>query len=77
MAKKIDYQILTEKGLFDAGSDYFRVSVVESGNGKRVREFNIEPINVGFGATPKEAIDDFIRRNKSIVLDVIFDTDMA
>ena len=70
---KVDYQILTEKGLFDEGSDYFRVSVVEVGNGKRAQFFGPEAIHVGFGATPKEAIDDFIRRNISNVLDMIFD----
>ena len=71
--RTIDYQILTEQGLFDSGSDYFRVTVVESGSGKRVHSFNEERIQNGFGSNPKEAIDDFIRRNKSDVLDMVFD----
>ena len=69
---KIDYQILVEKGFFDVGGDFFRVSVVESG-GKRVAQFNIVDVQLGFGRTSQNAIDDFIRRNSSDVLDKIFD----
>jgi hypothetical protein len=39
---------------------------------KELKHFNVEPILSGFGATQKEAEDDFIRRNKSDVLDKVF-----
>ena len=37
-----------------------------------IKAFNEEPILIGYGATAKEAIDDFIRRNKSDVLNMIY-----
>jgi hypothetical protein len=73
-AKKDKYQVVVEEGSFGFGYTCFRVSVVEDRPGKpRVRNFNAEPINVGFGKDPQDAIDDFIRRNNSDVLDMIFD----
>ena len=67
----LDYQTLVEEGTFDGGNPLFRVVVIL--NGSRKDEFLGEKVNVGFGATPKEAIDDFIRRNTSSLLDKVFD----
>lgn len=73
-AKKVDYQIIIEAGSFGAGFDYHRVLVIEDRPGKpRVKSFNEAVIYAGFGSGPQEAINDFIRRNSSDVLDMIFD----
>lgn len=66
-------KIKVDEGSFGDDGSIFRVYVVD---GIRfIREFNIEEIQVGYGATGKEAIDDFIRRNKSDVLNQIFKGD--
>jgi len=71
MAKKADYQIRVDKGNVSDGQEFHRVVTVV--NSKRVSTLGTEKINEGFGATPKEAIDDFVRRNSSDVLNKIFD----
>jgi hypothetical protein len=64
-------KIKVDEGSFgDDDGVIHRVYVVDGI--RYIREFNQEPILIGFGATAKEAIDDFIRRNKSDVLDIIF-----
>jgi hypothetical protein len=63
-------KIKVEEGTLGDEQVIHRVFVVD---GIRfIRQFNEEMILTGFGATPKEAIDDFIRRNKSDVLNMIF-----
>ena len=70
--KKNDYQIKIEEGSFDNdGSPMWRVNVFDGI--KKVSSFNQEGINTGFGATPQDAINDFINRNKSDVLNMVFD----
>jgi len=64
------YKIKVIEGDFGDDQVIFRVTVIDEEG--QVREFNVEPIKPGFGATEKEAIDDFIRRNNSDVLDVVF-----
>ena len=63
-------KIKVEEGTFADDQVIFRVFVVD---GIRfIRAFNEADILIGYGATEKEAIDDFIRRNKSDVLNIIF-----
>lgn len=64
MPKKFDYQIRIQKGVVADGLECYRVVV----NTKTL------DYNKGFGATPKEATDDFIRRNESELIDKIFDS---
>ena len=69
---KNNHQIKFEEGSFDNdGSPMWRVNVF---NGtKKVPSFNQEVINTGFGTEKQDAINDFINRNKSDVLNMIFD----
>lgn len=59
-----------EEGEFAYGQIMFRVSVTDGVN--KLREIGMEFVWDGFGTTEKEAIDDFIRRNKSDILNVVF-----
>ena len=62
-------KIKTEQGLL-GGIKIYRSYVVDGIN--YVREFNVERIQTGYGETQEEAIKNFILRNKSEVLDIIF-----
>ena len=64
-------KIKIDEGSFDGDGVIFQVRVVDGI--MNVNKFNIEKIQRGYGSTPKEATDDFIRRNKSDVLDLIFE----
>ncbi len=71
MAKN-NYRIKFQEGSFDNdGSPMVRINVFDGI--KRVSSFNQEVINTGFGTTKQDAINDFINRNKSDVLNMIFD----
>ena len=70
--KKVDYQIVIEKGELAPRIDSFRV-FVSDGNGKRLGEFNAAKVHEGFGLDTSGAVNDFIRRNSSDVLNKIFD----
>jgi hypothetical protein len=63
-------KIKVDEGSFGDDAVIFQVYVVDGIN--FIRQFNAEDIQIGYGATPKEGIDDFIRRNKSDVLNRIF-----
>ena len=65
--------IKIDEGTFGDDGVIFQVYLVDGI--MNVKRFNEEAINIGYGATPKEAIDDFIRRNKSDVLNLIFKGD--
>ncbi len=70
--KKNDYRIKFKEGSFDNdGSPMWRVNVFNGMN--KVPSFNQERINTGFGAPPQDAINDFINRNNSDVLNMVFD----
>ena len=71
---KSKYSIKIERGTF--GNDegiMFRASITDGING--VGFFNIEAVQVGFGTTEKKATDDFIRRNISNVLGMVFENE--
>ena len=69
---KNNYRIRFEEGSFDNDSNpMWRVNVFDGT--KRMSSFNQEKINTGFGSTKQDAINDFINRNKSDVLNMIFD----
>ncbi len=71
MAKN-NYRIKFQEGSFDNdGSPMWRINVFDGT--KRVLSFNQEVINTGFGTTKQDAINDFINRNESDVLNMIFD----
>jgi len=63
-------KIRVDEGSFGDDGVIFKVYVMDGEI--FVRKFNIELIQTGYGATAKEAIDDFIRRNKSDVLEKIY-----
>jgi hypothetical protein len=63
-------QIKVDVGTIDGETDIYQVRVVDGIT--NINYFNIEKIQRGYGSTPQEAIKDFIRRNKSDVLDQIF-----
>ena len=72
MPPKDEFKLRIENGLIGDGYDACRATVVNS-VGKKITEFNVVPIQEGFGITPTDAINDFIRRNSSDVLNKIFD----
>jgi hypothetical protein len=63
-------QIKVDVGTIDGETDIYQVRVVDGII--NINYFNIEKIQRGYGSTPQEATEDFIRRNKSEVLDQIF-----
>jgi len=63
-------KIKVDEGSFGDDGVIFQVYVMDGE--MFIREFNQEMIQIGYGATAKEAIDDFIRRNKSDVLSIIY-----
>ena len=75
--KKNNYQVKFQEGSFDNDGDpMVRVNVFDGTVGafrKKVPSFNQEVINTGFGTEKQDAINDFINRNKSDVLNMIFD----
>jgi len=65
------YRIKVIEGDFGDDQPIFKIVIVDDEG--LARELGAERVNPGFGVNEKEAIDDFIRRNKSDVLDVVFD----
>jgi len=56
------------------GKGYYKAMLVND-SGERVSGIGREEINEGFGKTEDAAIDDFIRRNRSNVLRIVFRED--
>ena len=63
-------QIKIDEGSFDDEDVIFQVRVVDGI--LNVNNFNAVKIQRGYGTSAKEAVDDFIRRNPSDVLDLIY-----
>ena len=67
----MDYDTAWLKGTFDKSREMFQIIVIDS-NRKRVDKIESHLIESGYVRTPQLAMEDFIRRNKSQVLDKIF-----
>ena len=63
-------QIKIDEGTFDDESAIYQVRVVDGI--LNINDMGARTIQRGYGASAKEAIDDFIRRNPSDVLDIIY-----
>ena len=63
-------QIKIDEGSLDGEDRIFQVRVVDGI--LNVNEFGIVKVQRGYGASAKEAIDDFIRRNSSDILGYIY-----
>jgi len=63
-------QIKIDEGTFGGEDTIYQVRVVDGII--NVNDMGAEKIQRGYGTLAKEAIDDFIRRNKSDVLDRIY-----
>lgn len=71
---KIDYILRYDQGTMDSTHDLWRVSVVDSKNPSRsLLKIGEAIINNGFGQSKPDAIKDFLSRNKSNVIEKIFD----
>jgi hypothetical protein len=69
--RKVDYDIAVEDGTL--GDDYsiYRVKVIA--DGIEVNQIGEGFVSCGFGQTPGKAVEDFINRNNSNILNKIFD----
>ena len=67
----IDYILVFDEGKLDPGHLIVRASV--SDGKKTVEEIGVVKIQFGFGKDVPEAINDFIRRNDSKLINRVFD----
>lgn len=71
---KTDYILVYSKGKLDPSHVVFRAAVANAAKPKKaLLKMGDEVIQNGFGSTKEVAIQDFIQRNKSNVIERIFD----
>ena len=69
--RKVDYDIAVDEGNLSDSHEIFRVKVIL--NGVEVNSIGESFISCGFGQTRQKAVEDFISRNNSNILNKIFD----
>lgn len=69
--KEIDYDLDFDQGNLADGYEMWRSKVVS--NGLEVRRIGEVFVSCGFGQTKQKAVEDFINRNSSDILNKIFD----
>jgi len=71
---KTDYVLVYAKGKLDPSHTVWRAAVADAAKPDKIlNKMSEEVIQNGFGPTKEEAIKDFINRNKSKLIEKIFD----